>query len=116
MQKTFILTTLNSLQQSAVKALQKRVLVLAGAGSGKTKTLLQKIKFLIEDKKVQASQILAITFTKNAANVFTTKTIEMLKIVFVMIPGKSRLIITNCKHKKEQSLCAKVFNFSNLLA
>ncbi len=68
MQKTFILTTLNSLQQSAVKALQKRVLVLAGAGSGKTKTLLQKIKFLIEDKKVQASQILAITFTKNAAN------------------------------------------------
>ena len=59
---------LNALQQTAVKATQKRVLVLAGAGSGKTKTLLQKIRFLVEDKKVQAANILAITFTKNAAN------------------------------------------------
>jgi superfamily I DNA/RNA helicase len=62
------LNQLNALQQTAVKASQKRVLVLAGAGSGKTKTLLQKIRFLVEDKKVQASNILAITFTKNAAN------------------------------------------------
>ena len=63
-----VLTNLNELQQEAVRAEQKRVLVLAGAGSGKTKTLLQKIKYLVEDKKVQPSQILAITFTKNAAN------------------------------------------------
>lgn len=62
------LANLNKLQQQAVKAEQKRVLVLAGAGSGKTKTLLQKIKYLVEEKKVQPSQILAITFTKNAAN------------------------------------------------
>jgi superfamily I DNA/RNA helicase len=62
------LTNLNRLQQEAVEAEQKRVLVLAGAGSGKTKTLLQKIKYLVEEKKVQPSQILAITFTKNAAN------------------------------------------------
>ena len=62
------LSTLNKLQQQAVKAEQKRVLVLAGAGSGKTKTLLQKIKYLIDEKRVQSSQILAITFTKNAAN------------------------------------------------
>lgn len=60
--------TLNERQIEAIKAEQKRILVLAGAGSGKTKTLLQKIKFLITEKKVQPSQILAITFTKNAAN------------------------------------------------
>lgn len=60
--------TLNDRQIEAVKAEQKRILVLAGAGSGKTKTLLQKIKFLINEKKVQPSEILAITFTKNAAN------------------------------------------------
>lgn len=60
--------TLNDRQIEAVKAEQKRILVLAGAGSGKTKTLLQKIKYLINEKKVQPSEILAITFTKNAAN------------------------------------------------
>lgn len=60
--------TLNDRQIEAVKAEQKRILVLAGAGSGKTKTLLQKIKYLITEKKVQPSEILAITFTKNAAN------------------------------------------------
>ena len=60
--------TLNEQQIQAVTAAQKRVLVLAGAGSGKTKTLLQKIKYLVEEKKVQPSEILAITYTKNAAN------------------------------------------------
>lgn len=62
------LETLNDRQIEAVKADEKRILVLAGAGSGKTKTLLQKIKYLIIEKKVQPSEILAITFTKNAAN------------------------------------------------
>jgi DNA helicase IV len=46
----------------------KRILVLAGAGSGKTKTLLQKIIYLIEEKGVSPHHILAITFTKNATN------------------------------------------------
>jgi DNA helicase IV len=63
-----LFNSLNNRQIEAVKAEQKRILVLAGAGSGKTKTLLQKIKYLVEVKKVQPSEILAITFTKNAAN------------------------------------------------
>ena len=41
---------------------------MAGAGSGKTKTLLQKIIYLVEEKGVSPSEILAITFTENAAN------------------------------------------------
>jgi DNA helicase-4 len=64
-------TNLNSLsvmQREAVVSNDKRLLVLAGAGSGKTKTLLQKIVYLIEEKEVSPSNILAITFTKNAAN------------------------------------------------
>ncbi len=68
MEKLTLFDTLNDRQIEAVKAEQKRILVLAGAGSGKTKTLLQKIKYLIEEKKAQPSEILAITFTKNAAN------------------------------------------------
>ncbi len=59
---------LNQKQHDAVISDAKRILVLAGAGSGKTKTLLQKIIYLIEEKNVPPSSILAITFTKNAAN------------------------------------------------
>ena len=62
------LSALNDRQKEAVVSDEKRLLVLAGAGSGKTKTLLQKLVYLIEEKNVSPSGILAITFTKNATN------------------------------------------------
>ncbi|WP_081980897.1 UvrD-helicase domain-containing protein [Cellulophaga sp. Hel_I_12] len=62
------LSGLNEKQSQAVVSECKRLLVLAGAGSGKTKTLLQKLIYLIEEKAVNPNNILAITFTKNAAN------------------------------------------------
>jgi len=62
------LSALNDQQKEAVTSENKRLLVLAGAGSGKTKTLLQKLIYLIEEKGVSPSSILAITFTKNATN------------------------------------------------
>ena len=62
------LSKLNEKQRQAVVSECKRLLVLAGAGSGKTKTLLQKLIYLIEERGVNPSNILAITFTKNAAN------------------------------------------------
>ncbi|HRG60107.1 MAG TPA: ATP-dependent helicase [Bacteroidia bacterium] len=62
------LSSLNELQHEAVVSEELRLLVLAGAGSGKTKTLLQKLIYLIEEKGVSPAHILAITFTKNAAN------------------------------------------------
>ncbi len=62
------LSSLNDKQRAAVVSNSKRLLVLAGAGSGKTKTLLQKVIYLIEEKGINPANILAITFTKNAAN------------------------------------------------
>jgi len=62
------LSSLNNKQREAVVSEDKRILVLAGAGSGKTKTLLQKLVYLIEEKGVSPANILAITFTKNATN------------------------------------------------
>ncbi len=62
------LNNLNDKQREAVVSENKKILVLAGAGSGKTKTLLQKLIYLIEEKGVSPSSILAITFTKNATN------------------------------------------------
>jgi superfamily I DNA/RNA helicase len=62
------LSALNDQQRKAVLSSEKRILVLAGAGSGKTNTLLQKINYLINDEQADSKSILAITFTKNAAN------------------------------------------------
>lgn len=60
--------SLNEKQKSAVLSEAKRVLVLAGAGSGKTKTVISKLLHLVADKNVKPSSVLGITFTKNAAN------------------------------------------------
>ena len=58
----------NQAQLQAINSESKRLLVLAGAGAGKTKTLIQKIEYLVKEKGIQADKILAITFTRNAAN------------------------------------------------
>src|SRR3989344_3243596 len=64
----FSLESLNAEQKDAVLSNDKRLLILAGAGSGKTKTIIQKIIHLIFENNVDPSNILAITFTKNAKN------------------------------------------------
>ncbi|MDR1917331.1 MAG: UvrD-helicase domain-containing protein, partial [Synergistaceae bacterium] len=73
-----ILGTLNSQQAEAVTWCDGPELVIAGAGSGKTRVLASKIAYLIAEKRVPPNRILALTFTNKAAS-------EMLERVKHMV-------------------------------
>ncbi|MES2182089.1 MAG: UvrD-helicase domain-containing protein, partial [Pseudomonadota bacterium] len=77
-----MLNTLNSPQREAVKYLDGPLLVLAGAGSGKTRVITQKINYLIDEAGYSPKEIAAITFTNKAAR-------EMQERVGKLMQGKS---------------------------
>ncbi len=62
-----ILEGLNPAQKSAVKQVSGPLLILAGAGSGKTKTVAHRIAYLMQQESIWPNQILAVTFTNKAA-------------------------------------------------
>ncbi len=70
---------LNDSQKAAVKAVDKPVLIFAGAGSGKTRVLTHKIAFLIKEDIVKAKEILAATFTNKAAEVMKQRVTKLMK-------------------------------------
>jgi DNA helicase-2/ATP-dependent DNA helicase PcrA len=99
-----LLNQLNEKQGTAVTQTEGPVLVLAGAGSGKTRALTFRVAYLVQEKKVDPRNILAVTFTNKAAGEMRERIKELLQLPVSISPFSSNIPHIGTFH----SICAKI--------
>ena len=80
LQQSALLHSLNPEQRAAVTLPPEHALILAGAGSGKTRVLTTRIAWLLQTGQVSPAGVLAVTFTNKAAREMMTRLTSMLPI------------------------------------
>ena len=101
-----LLDDLNPIQQKAVQATEGPVLILAGAGSGKTRALTYRVAYLIAEKKISPENILVLTFTNRAAGEMTERIKKLLDNEQVLSFGNK--FSTQPTMGTFHSFCAKI--------
>ena len=81
-----LLDNLNSEQKQAVESTEGPNLIVAGAGSGKTRVLTTKLAYIISQKKAWPNQLLCVTFTNKAAREMQNRVISYLKGMSKSVP------------------------------
>jgi DNA helicase-2/ATP-dependent DNA helicase PcrA len=72
------LQSLNTVQKEAVKEIEGPCLIVAGAGSGKTKVLTTRLAYIISQKRAFPNEILCVTFTNKAAKEMQNRVSKIL--------------------------------------
>ncbi|MDD3607607.1 MAG: 3'-5' exonuclease [Candidatus Moranbacteria bacterium] len=101
---SFLLEQLNDKQTEAVLQTEGPVLILAGAGSGKTRALTFRVVFLIKEKKIHPKNILAVTFTNKAAGEMLHRIKELLGLPIGIPPYSASLPYVGTFH----SICVRI--------
>jgi len=99
-----LLSELNEKQRVAVEQTEGPVLVLAGAGSGKTRALTYRVAFLVKEKKIDPKKILAVTFTNKAAGEMRERIKELLGLQLSTSPYSVKIPHVGTFH----SICVKI--------
>jgi DNA helicase-2/ATP-dependent DNA helicase PcrA len=108
------LKNLNNAQKEAVLHLDGPLLIVAGAGSGKTKVLTSRIAHIIKEKKAFPNQILSVTFTNKAAKEMQNRVSKMLGSAATGLSWLGTFHSICAKNiKKTRDSCKSKFKFYN---
>lgn len=92
------MANLNKEQKRAIETTEGPVLILAGAGSGKTRVLVHRISYLIKNKMISPSKILGLTFTNKAAEEMRSR------VASILTPAAAKEVMLSTFH----SFCMKI--------